>query len=119
MKASRKTIERVKTRWLELWNEKLADGGSAHAEMWFQAVTDVLIQDGYDIVPASVRLDEAAISANGMEDEYMDALVSVTRASLNNQMALATATAEQRAKAVAVVRAHDLATSHVKTKEDN
>lgn len=99
-------VDKVKTRWLDLWHQKLADGADAHCQMWYQAIMEVLERAGFDLVSAELRAEEESIRLAGLDEDYIDALVEVTGATVAEPMLLVTSSAYQRAKACRIVRAY-------------
>jgi hypothetical protein len=81
--------------------------------MWFQAIVETVERAGWQIVTVELLASEAALVAEGLQEDYIDALIGITRATEDNGMALVTASPADRARAVAVVRLHQKASSQV------
>ena len=99
-------VDKVKTRWLDLWHNKLADGADAHCQMWYQAIRETLERAGWEFVSHELRSEERALSDTGLSHDYITALVDLTGADASNPMQLVTASPEQRMQACKVVRAY-------------
>ncbi len=104
---TRDEFVKLKDIWLQRWNERFSDEDANHnASLWFSSVMDLLFHRGDDVVQAALVKEERALQAAGLEQDYVDALITVTGASPNKLMELVTATSWQRAKAVEIVKAH-------------
>lgn len=99
----------IKDNWINQWNEgNWPEGLNEHASMWSKAVLDQLYKLGNDIVTAELQKAEQQLAARGLEREYVDALITVTKASQDNMLSLITASSTQRAKAIDVVLALEI-----------
>lgn len=99
----------VKDRWAVLWDAgKPADQPVGSVGMWVDAVLDTLYaRKKVDIILPELLAAEASLSDRGLAQEYIDNLITVTRASEDNIMALVTANSSSRARAVEMTLAYE------------
>jgi len=102
-----KLVHLVRDRWLSLWNDRSPDGVQETAALWTKAVIDSILKSGADIISKELLIAEQGLHERGLGADYVDALVTVTDASLADTFLLVTATGAQRAHAVQIVLAYE------------
>jgi hypothetical protein len=67
---------RIRDIWLKNFNKKSVP----HVEdAWFEVICTFLRYEGHDIVPEEVRLLESLVIDRGLSEDYIEALISITK----------------------------------------